>query len=169
MEILYHTSIKYTSLWIAQFIKKWISAHPQEGEHDVILPSWRHSGPALPMAVKPPVSHQPLALETCFPLQRMVVLCSPPQEPSLCTPLQRRLLPARLAQKSLGDVGPLGCAGHCQPPPHPAPDCHPDPILPRGKSLKLGHNKQLILLQFSASPDLDISMSLPVTQHVPSS
>lgn len=33
--------------------------------------------PALPMALKPSGSYQPLALEIYFPLQRMVVLCCP--------------------------------------------------------------------------------------------
>lgn len=142
-------------------------AHAQEGEHDVILPSWRHSGPALPMVLKPPVSHQPLALETFSSAEDGGVLQPIPGAQPVYT--LAKILLAHPLQKSLGDVGPLGCAGCCQPPPHPAPDCHPDPILPRGKSLKLGHNKQLILLQFSASPDLDISVSLPVTQHLPSS
>lgn len=52
MEILYHTSVKYISLWIVQFIKKWFSAHLWHGVslptlgnqgNDVILPSQRHS------------------------------------------------------------------------------------------------------------------------------
>lgn len=83
MEILYHTSVKYTHLWIAQFIKQWISAHLW---HNVSLPTLRnesrmlsflHEDTALPMALKPSRSYQPLALETCFPLQRIVVFCSP--------------------------------------------------------------------------------------------
>lgn len=86
VEILYHTSVKYTSLWIAQFIKKWISAHLS---HGVSLPTVRNESmmlsflhgdtalPVFPMALKLLWSYQPLALETCFPLQRMVVFCSP--------------------------------------------------------------------------------------------
>lgn len=86
MEILYHTSVKYNSLWIAQFIKKCIPAHLW---HGVSLPTLRNEGmrlpflhgdtalPALPMALKALGSYWPLALEMCFPLQRMVVFYSP--------------------------------------------------------------------------------------------
>lgn len=86
MEILYRISVKYTSLWTTQFINQWMSVHLW---HHVSLPTLRNESrmlsflhgdtavPALPMALKPSRSYQPLALESCFPLQRMVVFCSP--------------------------------------------------------------------------------------------
>lgn len=97
MEILYRTSVKYTSLWIAQFIKKWIAAHlwhavsPPMLRKESMMLSFLHGDTVVqhfPWFWSPQCHISPWHWKS-FPLQRMVVFCSPSQEPSLCTPLQR--------------------------------------------------------------------------------
>lgn len=130
--------------------------------------------PVLPMALKPSGSYQLLALETCFPLQRMVVFCSPLPAAQMCLcvhPCKEGFYPHIFPKRTWGMWGPgaaLVTASLLLTQLQIATQtlsCHEENL----PCVELGHNKQLILLQFSASPDPDISVSLPVTQHLPSS
>lgn len=131
--------------------------------------------PALPTAQGSLEAGQLLALGTCFPLQRTVAFCSPLLGARLVpvsTSLQKRLLPTPSPQKNLGEGGSLQAASVTACPFLARPQLATQLLSGHREDLAwvgFGHNRQLTLLQFLASPDQDIPMSLSVTQHLPRS
>lgn len=118
--------------------------------------------PALPMALKHSGPYQLLALENSFPLQRMVVFCSPLPGAQM-VPYKEGFLPHIFPERSWGTWGlwaALVTASLLLTQPQIATQtlsCHEENL----PWVELGHNKQVILLQFSVCPDPDISVPPP--------